>query len=183
MDIRFFAFIASSVDGYIADADGSIQWLEQANLSIPQGEDCGYQEFIDGIDALVMGLHTFEQALRFSEWPYGALPVFVLSHSLGRLPGALPACIELIDLPVPELAALLARRGYRNVYVDGGKTIQGFLVAGCLDEITITAIPVLLGGGATLFGALASRAQLSLINSRAYPCGFVQNRYRVLPHS
>jgi len=181
MPIRFLAFIATSVDGYIADANSSIEWLEEANKVIPEGEDCGYSDFISGIDVLVMGRNTFEQALRFPEWPYGSLPVLVLSHSRRKLPGAVPDTIELHDLPIGDLASLLSRRGYRNVYVDGGKTIQGFIAAGLLNEITITSIPVLLGGGSSLFGALASRIHLQLTNSRAYPFGFVQSRYRVSP--
>lgn len=179
MTIRFLAFIATSVDGYIADANGSIEWLEEANEAIPEGEDCGYNDFISGIDALVMGRNTFEQALRFPEWPYGSLPVLVLSHSLRQLPDSVPDTIELHDLPIADLALLLSRRGYRNVYVDGGKTIQGFIAAGLLNEITITSIPVLLGGGSSLFGALASRVNLQLTSSRAYPFGLVQSSYLI----
>ena len=58
-------FIATSLDGFISRTDGSIDWLDQANTRVPKGEDCGYEEFMSTVDALVMGRHTFELAKSF----------------------------------------------------------------------------------------------------------------------
>jgi len=68
---RASAFIATSLDGFIARPDGSIDWLDDAQGLIPEGEDCGYLEFMASIDVIVMGRHTFEQVLTFDPWPYG----------------------------------------------------------------------------------------------------------------
>ena len=80
------AFIATSLDGYIARNNGSIDWLTEAHESITPGEDCGYSKFMADVDALVMGRSTFEQVLTFDSWPYGSTPVVVMSHRQITLP-------------------------------------------------------------------------------------------------
>ncbi len=78
---RASAFIATSLDGFIARPDGSIDWLDDVQTLIPEGEDCGYLQFMASIDGMVMGRHSFERVLAFEEWPYGQLPVYVMSHA------------------------------------------------------------------------------------------------------
>jgi len=73
-------FIATSLDGYIADRNGKIDWLN--TIPNPDNNDMGYTEFTKGIDALLMGRKTFETVLGFDgDWPYNK-PVFVLSNKL-----------------------------------------------------------------------------------------------------
>jgi dihydrofolate reductase len=172
-------FIATSLDGYIAREDGSIDWLIAANASVPPGEDCGYAAFMSGVDALVMGRNTFELVRTFDAWPYGEKPVVVLSGSLTALPEDVPPSVMLASGKPEEVVERLASRGLFNLYIDGGITIQRFLAAGLIDELTITTIPILLGKGRPLFGPLEQDIRLELASSRAYDFGFVQNRYRV----
>ena len=172
-------FVATSLDGFISREDGRIDWLEAANATVPAGEDCGYAAFFTTVDALVMGRSTFETALAFPEWPYGDRSVFVLSRTLTQLPESTPATVSLSDEPPTALVGRLHAEGFRHLYVDGGRTIQAFLSAGLIDDLTITVVPVLLGAGRPLFGPLWADVQLELAGSRAYPFGFVQNRYRV----
>ncbi len=180
MHARCTAFIATSLDGFIARPDGAIDWLDQANRSIPAGEDCGYAAYMAGIDAIVMGRHTFETVLAFDPWPYGETPVHVLSTTLRSLPATAPACVRLHSCTPAELAALAWHHDQRRLHVDGGRTIQGFLAAGLLAEITITVIPVLLGAGRPLFGTLPSGdLWLTPLATRAYPFGFVQNHWAI----
>lgn len=176
---RASAFIATSLDGYIARPDGSIDWLNEAQVLIPDGEDCGYHAFMASVDALVMGRHTFEQVLKFDAWPYDTLPVYVLSRMPVPIPAPLAATVHVHRETVESLVGVLAQRGFRQLYVDGGLTIQGFLRAGLLDEITITVVPILLGAGRPLFGQLGREIELTLMHSRAYEFGFVQSTYRV----
>ena len=173
------AFIATSLDGYIARPDGSIDWLNDVQGVIPDGEDCGYLDFMASIDALVMGRHTFERVLAFDEWPYEALPVYVMSRSLVTIPMALAGSVHSWQGTPSTLVEQLGAQGLRRLYVDGGQTIQGFLRAGLLDEITITVVPLLLGAGRPLFGPLDRDVELTLLYSRAYEFGFVQSTYRV----
>ena len=75
--------------------------------------------------------------------------------------------------------ALYKCESARHVYVDGGKTIQGFLNAGLIDELTITRIPILIGTGVPLFGPLNNDVSLTHIATRQFENGFVQSKYRV----
>lgn len=175
---RCTAFIATSLDGFIARSDGSIDWLVDANKLITPGEDCGFGDYISSIDAIVMGRNTFEQVLTFYDWPYGETHVYVLSKTLDTLLPESPGTASLHNCSPAELAALAYEQGHHNLYVDGGVTIRSFMAAGLLAEITITVIPVLLGEGRPLFGSLHGLDQkLTLESSKSYAFGFVQNRY------
>lgn len=178
---RCHVFIATSIDGHIAREDGAIDWLEQANARVPPGEDCGYGAFMAGIDALVMGRHTFEQVLGFPDWPYGDTPVAVLSSSVRALPAGSPATVSLHDATPDALVAALGARGHRALYIDGGETIRRFLRAGLIDTLTITTIPVLLGAGRPLFGGPGIERGAEVVEVKHYPFGFVQTTYRMTP--
>ena len=179
MEVRCSVFIATSLDGFIARDNGSIDWLEKANATVPKGEDCGYGEFFSTVDALVMGRNTFEQALSFPQWPYGVKPIYVLSHTMRVLPASAPASVHLVTEQPPALLRALAEQGIHHVYVDGGQTIQTFLVAGLINELTVTTVPLLLGSGKPLFGNLPRDISLQLLSSKSYPFGFVQSKYRI----
>lgn len=180
MTARAAVFIATSLDGFIARSDGSIDWLEQANAAVPAGEDCGYQAFMADIDAIVMGRHTFEQVAGFDPWPYEAKPVFVLSSGALAIPVRLAGRAFPAGAAPAELAKRLGAQGLRRLYVDGGRTIRSFLAADLVDRLTITVIPLLLGQGRPLFDGTARGARLALESSVRYPFGFVQSTYRVL---
>jgi dihydrofolate reductase len=175
---RASAFIATSLDGYIARPDGSIDWLMEAQALIPEGEDCGYLDFMATIDALVMGRHTFERVLTFEEWPY-EIPVYVMSRAPVSIPVGLSSRVRSYQGTPAALLEQLGRSGLLHVYVDGGQTIQSFLSAGLLDDLTVTVVPVLLGAGRPLFGPVAHDVEMTLMQSRAYEFGFVQSNYRV----
>ena len=177
--IKCSVFIATSLDGFIARLDGSIDWLNAANAVVPPGEDCGYQAFMSTVDTLVMGHNTFEQVLTFGQWPYGATPVVVMSRRAAPLPSDIPETVTSSQETPADLVARLAEEGKRHLYIDGGLLIQSFLAEGLIDELTITVIPILLGAGKPLFGPLPSDVDLSHVATRVYDFGFVQHKYRV----
>lgn len=170
-------FIATSLDGFIAREDGDIEWLTSRGSS---DEDYGYYDFSDSIDVLVMGRNSFEKVLTFDTWPYGDKPVIVLSSRPLSVPEALKSKVEVRSLEPLQLMESLSSSGVRRVYVDGGITIQRFLRAGLIDEMIITTIPVLIGSGIPLFGALEEDVSLTHVETKAYPDGLVQSRYRVV---
>ena len=173
-------FIATSLDGFISRTDGSIDWLNEASALVPKGEDSGYREFMSTVDALVMGRNTFEQVLSFGGvWPYGSTPVVVLSRQLKSLPDDVPATVSVTEETPEKLIQRLSAEGLKHLYIDGGLTIQSFLAAGLIDEIIITTVPILLGGGKPLFGPLPGDVKLELVSSQAFDFGFVQSKYRV----
>lgn len=168
------AYIATSLDGFIARTDGGIDWLP----SPPEGEDFGWSEFIADIDAIVMGRKTFEQVLSFGVWPYEGTPLFVLSSTLSEVPEHLAGKAECVCLEPDELMTYLSERGHRRVYVDGGQTIQSLLRGGLLDELIVTTIPVLIGSGIPLFGALEGDVSWHHLETETLLGGLVRSRYR-----
>ncbi len=74
-------FIATSLDAYIARTDGYLDWLDAAQATVPTGEDCGYQSFMQTVDTLIMGRKTYEKVLSFGLWPYSEKAVTVLSST------------------------------------------------------------------------------------------------------
>lgn len=179
MSAQCSVFIATSLDGYIARDDGSLDWLDRANSVVPAGEDCGYQTFMATVDALVMGRNTFETVLAFPEWPFGSTPAVVMSRRGIAVPGNVPPTVSVSSEAPADLVARLSGQGARRLYIDGGVTIQGFLAAGLIDDITITVVPVLLGSGRRLFGPLPGDVRLIHERSHAWDFGFVQHTYRV----
>ncbi len=172
-------FIATSLDGFIARPDGNIDWLNQANTVVPDGEDCGYGDFFKAVDVLVMGRNTFEKVLAFNPWPYGDKRVIVLSRRGVVVPEELRKTVSTSAEAVELLVKRLFFEGARCLYIDGGQTIQSFLKAGLISEITITVIPILLGTGKPLFGPLETDIKLKHVSTIAYPFGFVQSKYAV----
>jgi dihydrofolate reductase len=169
------AFIATSLDGYIARPDGTLDWLLSRD---DPGEDHGYDAFIAKMDCILMGRGTFEAVLRFPDWPY-SLPVLVLSKSLKTLPGHLTGKATLSDLPPTQAMHYLANQGHRRAYIDGGQIIQSFLRDGLIHDMTITTAPVLLGEGRALFGTLSKDIPLKHHATKAFPSGLVQSTWRI----
>ena len=127
-----------------------------------------------------MGKNTFEQALTFGEWQYGNKQVIVMSRKGIKIPEALRENVIISAEDPALLLNWLAFRGTRQVYVDGGQTIQSFLREGLISELNITTIPILLGSGRPLFGSLKADINLRHIFTKPYPFGFVQSRYAVV---
>ena len=180
MTLNASAYYAASLDGYIARSDGSIDWLDEANALVPDGEDCGFQAFLDSVDALIMGRKTFEQILTFGQWPYGNTPVIVMSSSPVSIPSNLPDVVTHSSETPQALCDRLSSEGLKKIYVDGGATIRGFIVAGLLNEIIVTTIPCVLGDGISPFGALEKDLKLVHLSTEVFEFGFVQTRYSVL---
>ena len=173
--VRATVFVGTSVDGFIARANGALDFL-------PAGaEEHGYTAFWASVDAVVIGRNTYDSVLGFPEWPYGAKPVTVLSTRPIAPPPVRDAVVERMEGSPAEIVARLAARGARHLYVDGGVTIQKFIAAGLIERLIITRVPVLIGSGLPLFGALSRDVKVRHIATRAYPSGLVQSEYLIVP--
>ena len=169
-----FVYIATSLDGYIARLDGTIDWL--TSIPDPDPSSYGYDEFISKIDALVMGRNTFDFVKNMTPWFY-SVPVYVLTTSLNQ-PDIKLNKVFTINLKPPDIVKELNSKGYNNLYIDGGKTIQSFLSYDLIDEMTITKIPILIGSGIPLFGNLAKDMRLEHTETVTYKNGLVKSTYR-----
>ena len=169
-----YIYIASSLDGFIATKDGGLDWLNETPN--PDQSDYGYAEFNSGIDAIVMGRNTFEKVLTFDSWPYDK-PVFVLSNSLDSVPDDIAGKAEIVKGDLRKLIDNLKKRGFQNLYVDGGRVIQSFLEEDLIDEMIITRVPILLGDGIPLFGKLKNSLKFSLKKTESFNETLVQSHY------
>ncbi|MCF8243209.1 MAG: dihydrofolate reductase family protein [Melioribacteraceae bacterium] len=170
-----YVFIAESLDGFIATASGGINWLNE--IPNPDKSDFGYNKFISNIDAIVMGRISFEKVLTFDEWIYPK-PVFVLSNTLEFLNENLSGKAEIIKGDIRNIISRLNQAGYKNLYIDGGKTIQSFLRENLIDEMIITRVPVLLGSGITLFGNIDRKINFDHIRTEVLNNHLVQSCYK-----
>lgn len=124
----------------------------------------GKLTFFPSIDTILMGRKTYETVASFDEWPFADKNVIVLSGRPsiddGRVihVGSLEQACQLLD-----------EREAKEVYVDGGKTIQSFLAAGYLDEITVSIAPVLIGSGTRLFGPLTADIPMTVLGQYTTP--------------
>lgn len=166
------AYIAASLDGFIAAEDGSVAWLETF-----QATDYGYAEFFGGIGTLVMGRATYDQVLHFGAWPYEGKRCLVLSHRGIAHP---PEGVEAWKDDLASLAAHLRAAKQRVWVVGGGKLIAGLLAEGAITELDLFVMPVLLGRGVPLFaGAHPPPGRLKLLDTQTWPNGVVRLRYAV----
>lgn len=168
-------YVAISLDGYIADADGGVGWLDQ----IPHGgEDYGYHAMLAAAATNVMGRATYDQVLTFGEWPYPTIDTIVWS----RRP---------IDDPKPRTAvfhgdadalaaALRGRCAKGDVYINGGGQVaRALLDVGAIDVIELYVMPTLLGDGIPLFPKGEATPTLALEDARSWDSGVVRLLYRV----
>lgn len=169
-------YVASSIDGFIADADDRIDWLLQFGF---EEFDEHYQTFLSGIGALVMGARTYEFILAEpGDWPYQGLPVWVVTHGTPPVrEGAdvtfFSGDIEQLDAEVREAA------GDRDVWLVGGGALAGqFADRGLIDELHVTYVPVLVGSGKPLLPVAGASRPLVLSSTMSFPSGAVEHVYR-----
>lgn len=179
-------YIATSVDGYIAREDSSIDWLESSgkqDAEMGENADMGFGHFISSVDCLIMGRNTMEMLSSFNltaeQWPYRDVRIIALSNTVKEPPENLKDKVEMYSGDLLELISKLEREGCKHAYIDGGKTIQAFLNLKLINEMTITLIPVLLGQGKSLFGTTTQDIKLEETEATAFPNDFVQVQYKV----
>ncbi|MBY6210221.1 dihydrofolate reductase family protein [Microbulbifer agarilyticus] len=179
-------FIATSADGYIATEDGGVDWLQESGnqaADMTDNPDAGFSAFMASVDCLIMGRKCMEvissMNLSAEQWPYGDIPIVVLSKTLPEPPANLRGKVEMFSGEIDQLIQELEERGLRHAYVDGGTTITAFLNKQLINEMIISVAPVLLGAGIPLFGRLDRRIDLSDAGAAVLANGFIQVSYTV----
>jgi dihydrofolate reductase len=167
-------YVASSLDGYIAKEDGDVSWLEELNISM---EDAGYDEFYSTVDALVMGRKTYEMIVSFGQWPYGDKPVWVCSsNKITPIEGN-----NLQAGSTPEEAYKAANEmNIKHLWlVGGGSLASSFLVNNLLTNISLSLMPIILGGGIKLFGDVPTPVNINIESEKTHKSGMVQLEYTI----
>ena len=170
MKRKIILYIASSLDGFIARKNGSVDWLDKFNSP---GEDYGYKDFLLGIDVVIMGNKTYRQVLTFGDFPYKDKKCFVFSPKAGQ-----DENVTFVNGEVNKFFKSLNSKSKKDIWLVGGANlIKQFLKYDMIDEFIISVIPVILGEGINLFATSISELNLTLDNVRKYDSGIVQMSY------
>lgn len=176
-------FTATSLDGFIATEDDSLEWL------FPLGDinDSSYPDFIAQVGAIAMGSSTYEWMLRNAEavaretgspWPYTQPAWIFTSRELPTIPGANLRFVRGDVRPVH--AEMRVAAGDKNIWIVGGGDLAGqFHDAGLLDELIIQIGSVTLGQGKPLFPRRLINPPLQLQSVRQIGTGLAELRYLV----
>jgi dihydrofolate reductase len=184
---RTIAYLATSVDGFIAGPDDDLDWLSAPRTSgrpvaadtwaARQAGGLGFEEFLASVGCLLMGRRTYEVMAGFDgPWPYGDLPVHVATTRTLTEAGA---TVTAVEGEIAQLVAdALGAASGKDVYVDGGRMVRATLAAGLLDELVVTMLPVVLGEGVRLFDATVGPTDFTVLDVAKYGDGFVQVHFR-----
>ena len=170
--------MVSSLDGFIAGKDGSIDWMQSKNtyekgISLTE-EDIA--AFLDRIDCYVMGARTYEQALELG-WPYGDVPVVVVTRRNLKTDRT---TVEFYSGDLDQLVQDYLKPKYRNIWMVGGAALaKAFIQAKLADEIVISIMPVIVGGGTLFFDFIGIEQALHLLDVKAYKDGMVELSYEI----
>ncbi len=163
---KIILFIAMSLDGYIADSKGGVDWLRG------QGDDNEnidtYSEFIKNIDTILMGWNIYHQVateLSPKEWPYNDFTTYVITHNEQTSSEK----IRFVNINPVSLIKKLQEENGKDVWICGGANlIQQLVNENLIDYYYITVIPTLLGSGIRLFENAKHEIKLKLLNIQSY---------------
>jgi len=165
-------YIAVSLDGYIADARGGVDWLHPFSDALD-----GFDAFLAGVDCLIMGHTTYKQVAAMGKWPYGEKPVIVIGGSETkkvhrRVKFVLPSQQALLEA-MPSVYA-------SRVWLVGGASTAAFAAeSGLITRIDLYTIPIFLGDGLRLFSKPFAALTLTTIDTQQYASGVVRTSYMV----
>jgi dihydrofolate reductase len=161
-------FIATSLDGYIADTSGGVDWLFT-------DQDYGYTVFLETIDSVIMGRTTYEQILSFGEYPYSSKTGFVFSETRS---GDRDENVEFVSGDVKSFVENLRQSPGKDIWlIGGGKLVRSFVQENLIDMFIIYVHPIILGAGISLFPSPLSTTHLTFQKSQAFDTGLVQLVY------
>ena len=173
MPKNIILYIATSLDGFIARKDGSVDWLSPYEKG---QEDYGYNEFFKKIGTVIMGNATYKQVLTFGDFPYRGKDCFVFTRNKDKHKDE---NVTFVSESAKDFISQLNSGDNKNIWLVGGASIvDEFLKSDLIDEFIITIIPILLGDGIPLFKGGSNEKKLKLIDAKTFDSGLVQLRYK-----
>lgn len=169
--------VASSIDGFIADKDGKVDWLND----FPSFEDSevsgDFEAFQNSFDGIVLGGHTYDFALGYGQWMLPNTPSWVFTK---RALTVLHLSIQLTKENPETVIQQMESKGIKRVWLmGGGKLAASFMDAGLVNEIQLSIVPILLGQGIPLIGETSKEPKLTLTENKQYSNGVVSVTYKV----
>ncbi len=167
-------YVGSTLDGFIAEADGGVKFLSLDGLEPDLGP---YEEFFGTVDSTLMGRRTYDQILGFGDWPYGEKPCWVMTH--GDIDPTATSISATRGTP-GKVHSAIKNTGATHLWLVGGADLASqFLSAGLIDSVVVTVLPVVLGNGIPLFSGLAETTRLVHVETIERASGLVELRYTV----
>lgn len=171
---KIILYVAVSKDGFIADKDGGVGWLESFSDA-----DYGYEEFMSSVGSLVIGSATYDQILTFGSWPYIGKKSYIMTQR-NLEPHSSKDVVITHDDPAEVLRIAKQEAGEKNVWLVGGaKLAQAFLEQCLLDEIMLFTIPIEITEGIALFEDVSVLGGMKLVDSKEYGNGALFEHYFV----
>ncbi len=162
-------FIATSLDGYIASPDGTVDWLFH-------DADYGYTEFMASVHVVVMGRKTWEQAQKFEDVPFAGKNVIVFTRSNAV---SSEDRIRFIQGEASTIISEIRNTIGKDIWLIGGSDlIRQFIASNLIDEFRLFVHPIILGAGIPLFLQQSDSTKLIFEGSQSFPSGLVELRYR-----
>jgi len=173
--VKTVLYIATSLDGYIARLDGSLDWLTV--IPAPPSGDYGYTKLLESIATIIMGRKTYTEIINFEvEWPYEAFNTFVITSNKNlkiKTPNTYP-----LNENIKEFIGKVKKKTEKDIWlVGGGQVIKKFINEGLLDKMIITLVPKIIGAGIPLFPDKIKETNWKLIETKAFSTGLVNLTY------
>lgn len=170
-------YIAMSLDGFIADSDGQVGWLDQFNTA---EEDYGYNDFFGTLDGVILGSKTYEQVLSFPvEYPYKTVETIVFTKRTLPLPKEEGSRIRFCSEPPKKLVADIQTQYDKDIWLVGGaELIATFWQNQLIDKLILFVMPILLGEGILLFKPMKGTQNAILLEHSEYPNGVIKLMYQ-----
>lgn len=171
-------YIATSLDGFIARPNGSLDWL--TSFPQPENGDYGYNDLLNSIGTIIMGRKTYDEILAFGiDWPYTGYNTYVVTKNKSyktKTPGTFT-----LNENLTTFVKNIKLKSEKDIWlVGGGELITAFINERLLDKMIISKVPVLLGDGIPLFAGKPEETKLKLINAQAFNTGLVNLTYEVI---
>ena len=170
---KIILYIASSLDGYVAQENGDIDWLPQSDIS-------GYEKFYKTVDTIIMGKTTYDQVLTFGEYPYKDKKSYVSTRkNINETKKEEDENVEFVSNLDEFVKDILPNLDGNIWLVGGGQVISSFLNHGMVNEIILSIVPIVLGKGILLFQNIQKETKLELVKTTNYE-KLVELHYSVL---
>ena len=172
---KIILYIAASIDGYIADTNGTVEWLE--DFPITRETNYGYDDFIASVDTILIGGRSYREVLNMETiGHYRNQQIYVVTH--GWTEQVSDNVNFITDNIINRIRQLRDDEGKDIWLFGGGELTTMLLAADLVDELQISYIPVILGKGIPLFSKQSQRSKWELVGQSAYNSGILRVDYR-----
>jgi len=173
MNRKVILYIAMSLDGYIAKPNDDLSFL---SIVEQQGQDYGYEEFVNTVDAVIVGRKTYDKVISMGfDFPHADKDAYIIT----RKPRPSIGSIQFYTGDLKALVDRLKSENGKNIFCDGGaEIVNELLIDDLIDEFIISVIPILVGNGIKLFKDSRPEQKLALVSVKSFEKGLIQMHYK-----